>query len=438
MMTLNTITRRLRHASKLRIAAMASLFAVIVTSLTAVGGCERNPELHLYIRRPIVLTLSEFGLRFDAYWNYELLYEVKYDWQAEWYNCYGWDEKDEEVFGPIGYPEPENFNLYRYYTGSIPYVPHNSVLEHFVRGHEFVDSFELGYWDLLVYNQLTRDPADTHIDKSSTLDSVFAYTSPDAQMPAMRAGYPSAFYQPEAIYSAYKRGIEISGDYENDDTWSYDSIRSIYIKRLDMTLMPVTYIYLTQVILRHNKKRITAVEGRATLSGMARSTNLNTGYSGSDDVSHYYHTRMKYDRHYLRPFHDQDDVVRDETADMIGGVLMTFGMPTMCANYYLDPSVDIDQRRRDLELKQLTDVSHYMDVKVLWNTGGESTLSFDVTDQVRKHFRGGVITVEVDVDTLTPPNPKPHSSFDAVVKDYEEETHEIEMKPRVGHEIIKD
>ena len=404
-------------------------FLLVATMMLLMTDCERMPELHLRIRKPIVLTLSEFGLRFETYWSYQLLYDIEYHWEAEWYNCYGWDEEDEKLFGPIGYPEPTAFNLYRYHTGSTPYAPHTTVMEHYVPGHEFVDSFELGFWDLLVFNQLVHDPADTHLDKTTTLDSVFAYTSQDYQVPAVRSlpQFPYAFYQPEPIYSAYTRAIEINADHENDPSWSYDPVRDVYIKRLDMTLMPVTYIYLTQVILRHNKRRVVGIDGRATLSGMARSTNINTGHSGSDDISHYFFMRFKSDRHYQRPFTEEDTIYRDEQADMIGGMLMTFGLPDFTPSYYLDASVDKEQRRRDLEEKLKSDVRHYLDLKVQWNHGRDTTFTFDVTDQVRKRFRGGVITVEIDMDTVPTPNPNPHSTFDAVVKDYDTITHVIDM-----------
>ena len=58
----------------------------------------------------------------------------------------------------------------------------------------------------------------------------------------------------------------------------------------------------------------------------------------------------------------------------------------------------------------------------------DSTFVFDVTDQVRRKFRGGVITVELDVDTRKMPRRSGGSAFDAVVLDYEDGgTHEFEM-----------
>lgn len=71
---------------------------------------------------------------------------------------------------------------------------------------------------------------------------------------------------------------------------------------------------------------------------------------------------------------------------------------------------------------------HYMDVNMQFNNGIDSTFVFDVTDQVRKRYKGGVLTVELDADTIKIPRRKGGSGFDAVVKDFEDGgTHEFEM-----------
>ena len=80
-------------------------------------------------------------------------------------------------------------------------------------------------------------------------------------------------------------------------------------------------------------------------------------------------------------------------------------------------------------IKHIEDVkdeaSHYLDVTMQFNNGMDSTFVFDVTDQVRRRWKGGVITVELDMDTVGVPSRSGGSAFDAVVKDFEEETHEF-------------
>ncbi len=57
----------------------------------------------------------------------------------------------------------------------------------------------------------------------------------------------------------------------------------------------------------------------------------------------------------------------------------------------------------------------------MFYNGMDSTFVFDVTDQVRERYKGGVITVELDMDTVPIPKRSGGSGFDAVVKDYEYE-----------------
>lgn len=64
---------------------------------------------------------------------------------------------------------------------------------------------------------------------------------------------------------------------------------------------------------------------------------------------------------------------------------------------------------------------------MLFFNGRDSTFVFDVTDQVKEHFKGGVITVHLDVDNVPIPSVGGGSMFDAVVEDFEDETHEFDM-----------
>ena len=52
----------------------------------------------------------------------EIVWNVNVDWQTDWH--YGWDEMDEELFGPIAYPDPTNYEVRRYFLGEAPGMPH--------------------------------------------------------------------------------------------------------------------------------------------------------------------------------------------------------------------------------------------------------------------------------------------------------------------------
>lgn len=328
--------------------------------------------------------------------------DVDVDLDSDWY--YGWDDKDNEIFGERDFVVPSSFQIRRYYTGNEAYASHQNVLSDEINGHTYKASYSWGYWDLLVWNNITTIDGvqSLRFDEESTLDYVTATTGQTMNSTRYQAPkYTHSFYQPEMLYSAYQQALEISKDLKD---FTYDAEREVYVKKLKMKLQPLTYVYLTQVILHHNNGRITGVDGNGNLSGMAKSVNVNTGVAGSDAITVHYYVRFK-----------TDCEKNGERVDIAGGRLLTFGM------------CNVNGSRADGETVS-DKVHHYMDVNFQFNNGKDSTLVFDVTDQVRSKPRGGVITIELDADTIPSPGRSGGSGFDAVVKDYEDGgTHEIEM-----------
>ncbi len=381
---------------------MVTRMAIIAAVMSLLVCCIREPELHLFDGGDIEIELPLVELELDAYWDYEMSYGITYDWRAEWY--YGWDAVDQELFGSLGYTEPSVFHLRRYFTGSTPLANHTSVVANTITGKSFYGKYSWGFWDILVWNDVnTIDGVQSlNFDEQTSLDYVLAYTNQTMVASRYEAPkYTRAFYEPEPLFSAYHQGIEIDRELTG---FEYDPIRNVYVKKLDMLLEPITYIYLTQVILHHNRGKIVGIDGSGMLSGFARSTVVNTGISGEDIITVYFNTRFKKNC-------DMDG----EPVDIAGGRLLTFGISGQNAN----------------RIKHIEDVkdkaNHYLDITMQFNNGMDSTFVFDVSDQVRKHWKGGVITVELDMDTVRIPSRSGGSAFDAVVKDFEEETHEFPL-----------
>ena len=383
-------------------------------------SCVRQPDLHLYDAAEMDFDIPLVDIDLEVLWDYEIGYNITYDWKAEW--SYGWDAIDYDIFGNIGYTQPKVFNMRRYYTNDIPNAPHTSVLASVLYEPHFQGKFDWGYWDLLIWNEVTSPDGVVSIifDERSSLDSVTAYTNPSMHVSRYQAPrYTNSFYAPEALFSAYDEAIEINEDLEG---FVYDPVRDIYVKKLDMTMQPITYIYLTQIILHNNRGRITSADGNSNLSGMARSTNLNTGVAGEDAITIYFNTRLKKDLP-LIPYNPETasdpGASADPSAervDIVGGRVLTFGIPNVAANL----------------IKNVKDVhdkyNHYMDVTMQFSNGMDSTFVFDVTQQVRERYKGGVITIELDVDTVPIPKRSGGSGFNAVVKDVEDGgTYEFEM-----------
>lgn len=381
---------------------MVTRMAIIAAVMSLLVCCIREPELHLFDGGDIEIELPLVELELDAYWDYEMSYGITYDWRAEWY--YGWDAVDQELFGSLGYTEPNIFHLRRYFTGSTPLASHTSVVANTITGKSFYGKYSWGFWDILVWNDVnTIDGVQSlNFDEQTSLDYVLAYTNQTMASSRYEAPkYTRAFYEPEPLFSAYHQGIEIDRELTG---FEYDPIRNVYVKKLDMLLEPITYIYLTQVILHHNRGKIVGIDGSGMLSGFARSTVVNTGISGEDIITVYYNTRFK-----------KNCDMNGEPVDIAGGRLLTFGISGQNAN----------------RIKHIEDVkdkaNHYLDITMQFNNGMDSTFVFDVTDQVRKRWKGGVITVELDMDTVRIPSRSGGSAFDAVVKEFQEETHEFPL-----------
>ena len=410
----------------LRRALAALLLLTSYILLLTSQACSPEPPLHLYDAQAAETDLPLIDLDLDVYWDYDTEFDIDYYWRSEWY--YGWDETDKQIFGELGYTEPKVYELRRYYTNSTPYAPHTSVISDMVEGNRYSGTYNWGFWDLLVWNQITTldGVQSLHFDEQTSLDSVTAYTNPSMHVSRYQAPrYTNSFYAPEPLFAAYEQAIDVNRDLRG---FVYDAEHKVWRRTLRTLLKPITYIYLTQVILHNNNGRINAINGDASLSGLARSTTLNTGRGGEDAITVYYNMRMKRNMP-LVPFGSRqrgtttdnsttgsNGVVEPEVVDIIGGRLMTFGICNLRANEITRTEEVADPYR------------HYMDLTMQFNNGIDSTFVFDVTHQVRRHFRGGVITVELNVDTIPIPSRKGGSGFDAVVKDFEDGgTHEFEM-----------
>ncbi|MBO6033553.1 MAG: hypothetical protein J6Q22_19230 [Prevotella sp.] len=371
--------------------------AIVLAVSSLLLCCIPEPPLHLFDGGDVTIQLPMVKLELDAYWDYETYGDIS-SWRDEWY--YGWDETDQRIFGEIGYSEPTAFSLRRYFTGMEPLAPHTSVYSNTIEGHSFQGKYTWGFWDILVWNDIkTPDGVQSlNFDEKTSLDYVTAYTNPS--MVPTRAD--RAYYQPEELFSAYEQGIEID---RNLSGFEYDPITGVYVKKLNLVLEPISYIYLTQVILHHNRGKIVGVDGIGRLSGFAQKTVVNTGVAADNDfITVYYDTRFK-----------NNCDMEGEPVDIVGGRLLTFGIGGLNANRI--------KHRDDVKDK----VPHYLDVTMQFNNGMDSTFVFDVSEKVRRRWKGGVITVELDMDTISIPSRSGGSAFDAVVKDFEEETHEFDL-----------
>lgn len=375
----------------------------VLCSLFTVTSCI-EPPLKLPAQE-VIVDLQVNVINLDVVWG------IDNSWKDRFY--YGWDEKDDELFGPIESPKPTNYEVRRHYRGEQRADNILSMDGFTVFGNRFRRSYLFGYYDMLIWSNIdSKDGSQVlTIDETNPL-SIQASTSVTRGI--SRGKDPNAdsrsvialFNQPEIFYSSYPHDIHISRDMEDYDY--YDEAEKCWVKNVNCQLNPLVYTYLVQVILTHNDGRVVGTSGNASLSSVASTVNVNTGRTGNSPAMVYFNTRYKEDR-----------VYQGAPASILGGKLTTFGLCDM-ASFSDAPSHQYSGSRLDLKNQLMVDFS--------FRNGVEKTMTFDVTDQCRPQAHGGVITIVLDcrdIDIPDKPEEGTGSLFVPTVEDYDEVIYEI-------------
>lgn len=364
----------------------------MATAICLMTGCRREPPLHLPSDAKPMVNL-ELTVQLTA----DILFEA--GWEAYW--TYGWDETDSLLWGKLGYTKPTIFDIRRYFLGQDPLTPHSRPDEFNYNSDHLRDYFPFGYYDLLAWNSLSRDPYIV-IDESD-LDQVRAYTTVSSRTSSRGPLFTRAYNQPEELFAGYETGLYVSPHLE--DYEYYDEETDTYYMHAHMYLHPVTYIYLIQVRLHNNHGRVSGTSGETNLSGMARGVTLNTGVADEETVTVSYGSRIKSNR-----------IIQStgEKVDVIGGRCLTFGIPGQ-------NSATISRSESS------TSSQHSISVPLQFYTGTDSTMIFDVSKQIHDNPLGGVITVDIDIDTIPIPTRPGGSGMDVIIEDFDKEDFHLDI-----------
>lgn len=425
-----------------------SLIKVILMSVLT-GGVSSciEPPLNLPAEE-LIVDMPLVIVDLDIVWDLDI------DWQTRWH--YKWDAVDQDLWGEIGYPTPTNYEVRRYYLGKEPHQPHTTVDPFTIWGSSFRRAYQFGYYDLLVWSNIdSKDGTQVVLINEKNLDEVTATTSISRGMSrvvtkASLSGsstraqmlYGSTrkdststvtglYNQPEVFYSTYPQDIYISQN-KNDYDY-YDEVNKCYVKRINCELTPLVYIYLVQVIIRNNNGKIIGCSGDNAISNFASSTSVNTGHTGQKPSMIYYGSRYKSGVTISRNdtillYNECKDLApailhEGEVVDIIGGRLTTYGLCDMPSYAATKSSSEYNGTRTDLE--------NFLYVDLNFNNGATGTLEINVTEQCRKQAHGGIITIILDANDITPPKPDPGpdqgsgSLFVPTVEDYDEIVYDI-------------
>ena len=384
---------------------LCSYAIALVTMVSGMTSCIEPPLVlpseEVIIDLPIVVSEME------VVWNIET------DWKTTW--IYGWDETDEATWGKIGYFEPTNYEVRRYYLGGTPGAPHSAdnVDGFTVFGTSFRRNYQFGYYDMLIWSNIdSPDGTQVLVVNDSRVDEVTATTTATRGLsrdPENREQVTGLFNQPEIFYSTYPCDIFISHNFEDYDY--FDEVEQCWVKHLKSELQPLVYIYLVQIVLHNNDGRITGTSGDAAVSAFAASTSVNSGHTGNDPCMVYYGSRLKHNL----------STPDGETVDVIGGKLTTFGLCDMDP-YWVDGRAQYNGSRADLP--------NYLYFTLQFSNGTSKTLTATITEQCQSQCHGGVITVNLDCRDIEVPDPGDSGSgnmFVPTIEDYEDVIYDIPM-----------
>ena len=376
-------------------------------SLFTLSSCIEPPlELpaeEIMIELPAVMT----EVKLDVVWN------VNVDWATQWH--YPWDHTDDELFGKLEYPMPTNYEVRRYFIGEEPGLPHTLAgMDGFtIYDTKFRRTYEFGYYDLLLWSNIDSEDNTQVVEiNEDNLEEVTATTTITRSASLhTRADddRPTALYnQPEVFYSAYKKDIHISRNFDEYDY--YDEEEGIWVMEIEAKPIPLVYIYLVQIIIYNNEdESIKGINGDCAISAMANGTSVNTGHTSNTPCMVYFNTRMK-----------KDIDVKGRTADVIGGKLTTYGLCDM-EGYEPGSRAQYSGSRSELP--------NYLYVEYNMSGGTVQTVRYDVTEQCQSQCHGGLITIEIDAHDIPNPASEPGagSIFNPVVEDYEELSYDIPL-----------
>lgn len=264
-------------------------------------------------------------------------------------------------------------------------------------GTDWKDEWEYGWdgTDLAIFGKIGYDFSDSFQRRRYYRDGcldVVAWTDPHSTL-----GVFSSWFDEERSLNevVVRTGESTSGHcYNQPEDIAYGSLRNLKATDVPDTLLflkPCTVIFLFQIILRDNGI-ISESLGECRISGFSSSKNLLTGLNGTEECTLSASGRMK------KGLTTKDG----RKADITGGLFRTFG-----------------------EAGQ--DSRHILETDFILSDGTGATCSFDITDQVRGKSAGGILTVEVSVDTLNL-HPAASEGFSPGTYEYEDEgLHEITM-----------
>lgn len=271
---------------------------------------------------------------------------VKAEWEQEWERTYGydwellWNEEWVRDYDDLRPEKAEGIRALVYDDESAPHSESNLPAE---GGRVPMGE---GTFDLLFYN-------------NDTEYIVFSNTSASASATATTRSLSRSSYQ--AMHGE-ERTVNMPDMLYGTFVEDHVAGKTLEPVTLPVTMRPLVYTYMIRYEFSHGQRYVALARG--ALAGMAESVYLRDGHTGPEAAT----------------------VMFDCTVEPYGAeaLVNSFGVPDYPGDHY----------NRDDEDDEWNDGKHYaLNLEVRLINGKIKSFEFDVSDQVRRQPRGGVITV---------------------------------------------
>ena len=364
---------------------------LVSTVFLMLGGCTRKP---LFLRMPTTGLEVTVNTRINTDITTDILWGAS--WDADM--LYKWNT---DLYGNLGYTEPREATgwfMEKINTKSTTVPRFLLFTKDFHKGQDTKVNMVIDVsHDILFHTDIKNSEMKLQSDHSRfdivslpDYDDVFDFEG---------EGF-TPMKQPGEIFSVYIDDINLKRDYPDVQPFDDDG-ELIYVYQLNAKLVPVTYIYIIQIVIVDDNGKYPDVDSISmiTMSGMAASRNLLYQKAGKDrcDIT----ARDIYPGQQLG----------DSTVYMAR--MLSFGAPY---------ATDYD----DISWVIVDDARFKLGANIVMQDGTVKRLLADITPFINRHPTGGIYTICINRSELQKNNAG--GGFDITVEDW---TTEVEVEIQI-------
>jgi len=378
------------------VARMLLIAAVLVSLLNT--SCVRK-DLWLPNRQANI-DIALYDIDLELYFGF--------NWRFEWY--YEWPEED-PAYGPLGYTTPEDVRATIFYLNGMrgdrrsPFTKNMSL-----NASNRVSLIAANWYDMLFYNPgfkyIVTDPDNSEYKyynmttrANSDSRSYLPHSTrdnDDTEVPVNDQTY-AVYNQPDELFGVFLQDMYVSEDPEDYEITKDEEGNTVYLYRINATMEPYTFIYLIQPIIKNNymdahdvenpdsAARIPAING-LTVTGLAQGVELFSRKDWTKAISISTEDIKPMQTHKTVKYPDGTVV---EDVDVCASRVLTWGLP----------GIDPLEARRVLDETGVAPENkegNWVGLNLVFRGGDVRAIRFNISEQMRQHPTGGIITVEID------------------------------------------